>query len=98
MLKLSSDLDLPTEAVTQTFAILAKRGVGKSYLSMVMVEEMLKSNLQVVYVDPIGIAYGLRTSADGQNPGFPIIIAGGEHGDVPLESINGEVIADLIVD
>jgi len=29
-LRLSNDFALPTEAVTETFAILAKRGVGKT--------------------------------------------------------------------
>jgi len=52
-LNIASDLSLPIEAVTQTFAILAKRGVGKTYTASVMAEEMLKSNLHVVIVDPI---------------------------------------------
>lgn len=35
-LRLAPDFTLPLEAVTQTFAILAKRGVGKSYLAAVI--------------------------------------------------------------
>lgn len=35
-LHISDHLSLPLEAVTQTFAILAKRGSGKSYLASVM--------------------------------------------------------------
>lgn len=46
-LRLAPTLALPAEAVTQTFAILAKRGVGKSYLAAVMTEEMLKASLHV---------------------------------------------------
>lgn len=98
MLKISGNLDLPDEAVTQTFAILAKRGVGKTYTASVMVEEMLKSKLHVVVVDPIGVWWGLRTSADGKKAGLPIVVAGGEHGDVPLEPTSGELIANLIVE
>lgn len=97
-LNISKDLSLPDEAVTQTFAILAKRGVGKTYTASVMVEEMLTNHLHVVIVDPIGVWYGLRTSANGKSPGFPVIVAGGEHGDVPLESTSGQLIANLIVD
>ena len=53
------NLSLPSEAVTQTFAILAKRGVGKTYTASVMVEEMLKANLHVVVVDPIAVYGGV---------------------------------------
>lgn len=37
-LRVSADLSLPREAVTETFAILAKRGVGKTYTASVLVE------------------------------------------------------------
>jgi DNA helicase HerA-like ATPase len=97
-LKISKDLSLPDEAVTQTFAILAKRGVGKTYTASVMVEEMLKGKLHTVVVDPIGVWWGLRSSADGKKEGLPIVVAGGEHGDVPLEPNSGELIANLIID
>lgn len=97
-LHISSDLSLPKEAVTQTFAILAKRGVGKTYTASVMAEEMLKASLQVVVVDPIGVWWGLRASADGKHEGLEIIVMGGEHGDVPLESTGGELVADFVVE
>jgi uncharacterized protein len=97
-LRLSNDFTLPVEAVTETFAILAKRGVGKTYTASVMVEELLKAGLRTVVVDPIGVWWGLRASADGKHPGLPIVILGGDHGDVPLELAAGQVIADLVVD
>lgn len=97
-LHISPDLSIPRDAVTETFAILAKRGAGKTYTANVLVEEMLKSNLQVVVLDPMGAWWGLRSSADGKGPGFPIAIIGGDHGDVPLEHTAGELIADLVVD
>lgn len=97
-LRIARGLALPTEAVTQTFAILAKRGVGKTYTAAVMVEEMVKAGLPVVVVDPIGVWWGLRSSADGKSEGLPVTILGGEHGDVPLEPGAGEVIADALVD
>lgn len=97
-LNISPHLQLPIEAVTQTFAILAKRGVGKTYTGMVMVEEMLAANQQVVVADPIGVWWGLRSSADGKSPGFPIVVFGGEHGDVPLEEHAGELVAQAIIE
>jgi hypothetical protein len=98
MLNISDNLKLPLEAVTQTFAILAKRGVGKTYTGAVMVEEMLAAKQQVVVADPIGVWWGLRSSADGKGDGFPIVVFGGEHADVPLEEHSGEVIAGAIVE
>ena len=90
-LHISADLSLPLEAVTQTFAILAKRGAGKSYTASVMAEEMLKAGQQIVAIDPTGSWWGLRSL-------YPIVVLGGEHGDVPLEESAGEVIARAIVE
>lgn len=97
-LRVADNLTLPAEAVTQTFAILAKRGVGKTYTASVLTEEMLKAGLQVVVADPIGVWWGLRASADGQRGGLPIVVLGGDHGDVPLEAAAGETIAGLVVE
>jgi hypothetical protein len=41
---------------------------------------------------------GTSNLGDGKKPGLQIIVAGGEHGDVPLEPTSGELIANLIVD
>lgn len=90
-LKLAGDFSLSVEAVTQTFAILAKRGVGKTHNASVMAEEMLKAGQQIVAIDPTGAWWGLRS-------GFPVVIFGGEHADVPLEDGAGEVIAQAIVE
>jgi len=98
MLHIGPGLRLPPEAVTETFAIVAKRGVGKTYTAAVMVEEMVKAALPVVVVDPIGVWWGLRSSADGKGPGLAVTILGGEHGDLPLEEGAGAVVADFLVD
>lgn len=98
-LAIAPGFELPLDAVTQTFAILAKRGVGKTYTASVLVEEMLKAGLPVVVVDPIGVWWGLRSSADGLSPGLPIVVIGGEeYGDIPLDVAAGATIADLVVD
>lgn len=90
MIHIAKDFDLPLDLVTQTVAVLAKRGVGKTYTGSVMAEEMLKAGQQVVTLDPTGAWWGLRS-------GFPVVIFGGEHADVPIEAGAGEVIAQAIV-
>lgn len=97
-LRIADNLALPVEAVTQTFAILAKRGAGKTYTAAVMVEEMVKQRLPVIVADPVGVWWGLRVGADGHSAGLPVVIFGGDHGDLPLVPDAGEAIADLLVD
>jgi uncharacterized protein DUF87/helicase HerA-like protein len=97
-LRIASDFELPPEAVTETFAILAKRGGGKTYAASVMAEEMGKAGYPFVVLDPIGVWWGLRSSADGKHGGLPVVIFGGDHGDVPLEVTAGTLLADLVVD
>src|SRR6185312_14005381 len=96
--RISADIAFPLDAVTQTFAILAKRRVGKTYTASVMAEEMIKAKLPIVVLDPTGAWWGLRASADGTKPGLPVVIIGGAHGDLPLEETAGKIIADLVVD
>lgn len=89
---------LPADAVTQTFAILAKRRVGKTYTASVMAEELVRLALPFVALDPTGAWWGLRATEAGKPNGSPVIIIGGEHGDVPLEATAGKVIAELVVE
>lgn len=97
-LQIAKGFRLPDESVTQTFAILAKRGAGKSYTASVMVEEMLEREFHPVVIDPLGVWWGLQSSASGKSAGYPITVLGGDHGDVPLEPTAGETIADFVVD
>ena len=97
-LNIGEGLRLPLDFVTQTQAILAKRGAGKSYCASVQAEEMLKADQQVVVIDPTGAWWGLKSSADGKHPGFSIVVFGGEHPDVPLEENSGEIVASAIVE
>ncbi len=97
-LRLSADLALPLELATETVGILAKRRAGKSYTAARLVEQALQANLQVVVVDPKGDWWGLRSSQDGSQPGFPILILGGEHGDLELQVGSGEALAQFVVE
>jgi hypothetical protein len=93
----TAGFSLPLDAVTQTFAILARKRSGKSFTARRFAEELLSAGQQVVIVDPKGDWWGIRSSADGKGPGYPVIVLGGEHGDLPLETGTGEVVAKLIV-
>jgi hypothetical protein len=98
-LRIGKDFTLPAEAVTETFAILAKRGVGKTYTAKKMAEQMLKAAAApIAVVDPIGVWWGLRSSADGRGPGLPILVLGGEYADAPLDVGAGEIVARMLVE
>ena len=97
-LKISKDLSLPLDLVTQTIAILAKRRAGKSYTMRRTAEQLLSTGQQIVLVDPKGDQWGIRSSSDGKRAGYSIIILGGEHADVPLEVGAGELVAKLVVE
>jgi len=97
-LAISPELSLPAAAVTETFGILAVKRAGKSNAGVVMAEEMFDAGLPWVAIDPKGDWWGVRASADGKGPGLPVVVFGGEHGDVPLEETSGRLIADLVVD
>jgi hypothetical protein len=51
-LEIAPNLVLPIDAVTQTIAIMSKRGTGKTHTASVMAEEMLKHGQTVVVYDP----------------------------------------------
>ena len=97
-LKISREVSLPLDAVTQTIAVIARRGMGKTYLASKLAEEMLDAGAQVMVVDPVGVWYGLRVGADGKSKGKDIFIIGGEHGDIPLVPGAGGLVARLLVE
>ena len=97
LLSIAPNLKLPEEAVTETFAILGKRGAGKTTTARVLTEELLDVGLPVLVLDPTGVWWGLRASADGAGDGYPVIIFGGDHADVPLEETSGTLVADVVV-
>jgi hypothetical protein len=91
-------LSLPLDAVTQTFAFLARRGAGKTYGATKLAEGMLDAGAQVVAIDPVGVWWGLRLAGDGKGKGIDIPVLGGLHGDIPLEPGAGALVADLVAD
>jgi uncharacterized protein len=96
-LKLASKLELPNDAVTQTFLILGKRGSGKTNTAVVLAEEMIKL-APIVVLDPIDAWWGLKSSFEGDRPGLNIYVFGGRHPDLPLDPHTGELMARLFIE
>lgn len=96
-LAISTEYQLPLDVVTNAVGIVAVRGSGKTYLTCVMVEEMLDKSITVCVFDPIGVYSGFRSSAEGDKPGLPILILGGDHGDLPLHHSKGVEVAEWMV-
>jgi hypothetical protein len=97
-LQVADVLSFPPDVITETLLILAKRGAGKTHTASVLVEEMIGAGLPVCVIDPVGVWWGLRSSADGTGPGLPVTILGGDHADLPLPAESGAAAADLVVD
>lgn len=88
---------VPISAATKTFAILAKRGAGKTYTGAVMAEEFAKNNIPFVVIDPIDVWWGLRLAANGKNNGLPVVVFGVQHEDILLNRDMGRKIAQAVV-
>jgi hypothetical protein len=93
-LRVSLDLELPLDAVTQKIAWLGRTGSGKTFACKRMVEQMLRLKAQVIILDGVGVWPGLRLGPKR----FDIPVLGGLYGDIPLEPTAGALVADVIVD
>ncbi len=91
------NLEVPLNGATKTWAILAKRGAGKSYTGAVMAEELYKNNIPFVVFDPIDVWWGLRLDKNGKDKGLPIVVFGLEHADIKLDRDMGRRIAQAVV-
>ena len=96
MINLGS-IQIPINSATKTFAILAKRGAGKSYTGAVMAEEFAKNNIPFVVFDPIDVWWGLRLNKNGKDKGLPIVVFGLDHADIKLDRDMGRKIAQAVV-
>lgn len=94
----STDLKpiLPEGALAQHLAVLGKTGSGKSSVLRLLVEGLLSVGKPVCIIDPKGDWWGLKSSSSGKSPGYPVIIFGGEHADLPLNAHAGAHVAELV--
>lgn len=87
---------IPEAALAQHIAILGKTGSGKTYAAKGVVEGLLDDETRVCIIDPTGAWHGLRSSATGKSAGYPVVIFGGLHADLPLGAAHGEALAEII--
>ena len=85
---------LPLEFLLHTLAIIGIRGSGKTVAATVIAEEMCEAGLLFAAIDPVSVWWGLRVNPDGSPGGYPVVIIGGQHADIPLEKDSGARIAD----
>jgi hypothetical protein len=97
-IRIAPDLPLPLDVVTTTIAVLGIRNSGKTNTCVVLTEELLDAGQQVVIIDPTDVWWGLKSSKDGKEAGYPVVVFGGRHGDVPLTAADGATVADFIVE
>lgn len=87
---------IPAEALKESIAIVGRRGSGKSYAAKGAVELLLRDQARVCIIDPTGVWYGLRSSASGKDAAFPVVVFGGDHGDVAIGDTSGAALADML--
>lgn len=97
-LKIADNFEFPQDVVTSTLVVYGGKGMGKTNFGAVMVEELSRVGLRWSVLDPMGVWWGLRHSADGKGSGVECLILGGVHGDIPIEPTGGAVVADLVAD
>lgn len=94
------------EAVLSTHTIIfGMTGAGKSSVARFLVEHLLDDAkahplldaMPMTIIDPKGDWWGLRSSADGKGKGYPMVIFGGDHGDLPLAARSGAAVAEAVL-
>ena len=87
---------LPADALDDRIAIVGTAGSGKTYAAKGFVERLLETGARIAIVDPLGVWWGLRASADGGAAGYPVVVFGGRHADVPITAEMGAALGRLI--
>jgi uncharacterized protein len=86
---------LPDAALDADIAILGKKGRGKTFTAKGLVERLLTLGRRVLVLDPLSVWWGLKASADGKSPGFPIAVFGGPKADIPISPTSGRALGQL---
>lgn len=86
----------PPEIFDGCTAILGRTGSGKSFTARGLVEGWLEQGRRVCAIDPTDVWYGLRSNAAGDGPGYPVVVFGGDHGDVAIGDRSGARVAEII--
>lgn len=85
---------LPDAALDDRLAFVGTSGSGKTYAAGTAVERLLASGARVGIIDPLDVWWGLRLESEGVSAGFPVVVFGGSHGDLPITEHSGGVIGE----
>jgi DNA modification methylase len=86
---------IPASVLPNHIGFLGITGSGKtSSAKSAIVEPALERGERVIIIDPAGVWWGLRTKTDGKGKGYQIYVFGGQHGDYPLRSHDGALLAE----
>lgn len=88
-------MNVPFQILQQHVAVLGKTRSGKSSVMRVLVEHLIETGMPVCIVDPKGDWWGIKLARDGKSRGFPVVIFGGEHADIPIDEHSGAQVAEL---
>lgn len=88
---------IPDAGLDDRLFFAGTAGSGKTYNAMGRVERLLAKGARVVIPDPLGVWWGLRLESGGKHPsGYPVVIFGGPHGDLPLTEHAGALIGETV--
>lgn len=80
----------PVQYASQGNAILGIRDSGKTVTAEGRAEKLMDAGIPITVIDPIGRWRFLRVPGTGA--GYPIVVAGGMEGDLPLTPANAEAL------
>jgi uncharacterized protein len=87
---------VPDVALDADIAILGKKGRGKTFTAKGLVERLLTLGRRVLVLDPLSVWWGLKASADGKSPGYPIAVFGGPKADISIAPTSGHALGQLL--
>lgn len=87
---------IPDAALDDRQAFVGTSGSGKTHAACTCVERLLHLKARVIVIDPLDVWYGLRLKPDGVKAGFPVVIFGGTHGDLPITEASGALIGETV--
>lgn len=87
---------LPEKIFEQHMIVLGKTGAGKSSAIRSMAEHLLREGKRVVIITAKADWWGIKLAADGKHAGYPLVVFGGDHQDMPLHHQSGKTMAELL--
>lgn len=97
-LKLSDDLYLPLDIIAMRVVEYGDSGSGKTAFARLLAEKIHESGHRFCAIDLKNDWWGLKSSADGQAAGIPVVIFGGPRADVKIfeDAAAAATLADTI--